>query len=156
MSHSLRVAFASQACLLVYLQLIEWTDLYPWNDIRRGNGQEALDVAIGVCMLGFLAATWRRWWPGMLLATLGYAAWLSLQLTTFWMPYALGASPQWQRIHAAHFSQTTQWLPRWDDHLPPDASHFVLQLLLVVALLATAIATRLVVVGRRSERGPPA
>lgn len=137
-----RGAFAAQAALLIYLQVIEWVDLYPWNDIRGGNSQEALDIALGVFMLLALAATWRRWWPGLLVAVLVYLAWMYLQITTFWVPYVVGAAPRWQQIHAANFSETVQWFPRWDNHLPPDASHFVLQLVLLVALVMTAIALR--------------
>jgi hypothetical protein len=136
-----KTALGSQALLLIYLQAIEWLNLSPWNDVRGGNGQEGLDIALGGFMLLALIATWRRWWPGMLVAALGYGVWLWLQLTTFWVPYVGGASPRWQAIHARHFSQTIQWLPRWDTHLPPDASHFVLQLILAVALFATAAAT---------------
>jgi hypothetical protein len=147
-------AVIAQAVLLVYLEVIEWIDLFPWNDVRRGNGQAILDVALGAFMLLALAATWRRWWPGMAAAVLGYVVWLGLQITTFWIPYAVGASPQWQRIHAANFSQTIQWLPRWDTHLPPDASHFVLQLILVVALGAHVVATWRVLESRRRAQAP--
>lgn len=136
------LAIAAQAALLIYLQVIEWIDLFPWNDVRRGNGQESLDVALGIFMLVGVFVTWRRWWRAMAIAAAGYAVWLGLQVTTFWIPYARGASPRWQRIHAANFSQTIQWLPRWDNHLPPDASHFVLQLLLVATLAAQIAATR--------------
>lgn len=149
-----RGAFGAQGVLLIYLQLIEWVDLYPWNDIRRGNGQEVLDIALGVFMLLSLGATWRHWWPGLLVAAMGYAAWLSLQVATFWIPYVMGATPRWQQIHAANFSATVQWLPRWDAHLPPDASHFVLQLVLVVALVMTALALRAGYREARAGRGP--
>ena len=149
-----RGAFAAQAALLIYLQVIEWVDLYPWNDIRGGNGQEALDIALGLLMLLALAATRRRWWPGLLIAVLVYLTWMALQVTTFWVPYVVGASPRWQRIHAANFSETVQWLPRWDTHLPPDASHFVLQLVLLVALVVTAIALRQGYRDRLTARAP--
>jgi hypothetical protein len=78
----------------------------------------------------------------MIGAVLVYAVWLALQITTFWTAYIGGASANWQHIHAAYFAQTIQWLPRWGTHLPPDASHFVLQLLIVLALLTTTVAAR--------------
>jgi hypothetical protein len=105
-------------------------------------------------MLLALAATRRRWWPGLLIAVLVYLTWMALQITTFWVPYVVGASPRWQRIHAANFSETVQWLPRWDTHLPPDASHFVLQLILLVALVVTGFALRQGYRDRRTTRGP--
>ena len=131
-------AVAAQVVLLAYLQVIEWVEMFPWNDVRRGNGQEVLDVVIGVVMAAFILATWRRWRLGIVLGLLFYVAWLVLQVQTFWVPYIFGASERWARIHARNFSETVQWLPRWENHLPPDASHFVLQILLVVALIAVA------------------
>ena len=136
----IRASVVSQAILLAYLEIIEWVNLYPWNDIRRGNGQEVLDIILGVVMLACIAATARRFRTGMIVASVVYLAWLGLQITTFWIPYMNGASPRWQRIHAANFAQTVQWLPISGTHLPPDASHFVLQLLLVVALATTVVA----------------
>ena len=142
------VSIASQALLLAYLEVIEWVDMFPWNDVRRGNGQEGLDIALGLIMASTIVATYRRWRIGMVGAVLVYAAWLSLQITTFWTAYIGGASPQWQRIHAANFAKTIQWLPRWGTHLPPDASHFVLQVLLVMALITTTAATIRLLRGR--------
>ena len=135
------VSIASQALLLAYLEVIEWVDMFPWNDVRRGNGQEGLDIALGLLMVSTIVSTYRRWRIGMVCAVLVYAAWSWLQIATFWTAYIGGASPQWQRIYAANFAQTVRWLPRWGTHLPPDASHFVLQVLLGIALITTTAAT---------------
>jgi hypothetical protein len=142
------ISIASQALLLVYLEVIEWIDMFPWNDVRRGNGQEGLDIALGLLMASAILATYRRWRIGMVGAVLVYVVWLSLQIGTFWTAYIGGASPQWQRIHAANFAQTIQWLPGWGTHLPPDASHFILQVLLVITLITTTVATIRVLRGR--------
>jgi hypothetical protein len=144
-SHNHRLpnaAITSQLLLLVYLEIVEWVDLFPWNDVRRGNGQEALDIVLGTVMIAALVATSRRWRLGVLFSVVFYATWLGLQVTTFWIPYAFGASERWTKIYAGNFSQTIQWLPRIRNHLPPDANHFVLQLLLIAALVfnsATAL-----------------
>lgn len=137
---AVRVSVLSQIALLVYLQVIEWVDLFPWNDVRNGNGQEVLDIVLGVIMIAAIIATYQKSFAGTALAFVVYAAWLYLQVTTFWIPHIAGASEQWQRVHAAHFAQTIQWLPTWDNHLPPDASHFVLQLILLTAFIATGLA----------------
>ena len=137
-SWQIHLAVASQIFLLTYLQVIEWVEMFPWNDIRRGNGQETLDIAIGIAMTGFIVATSLRWRPGIWVSLLFYAAWLVLQIQTFWLPYIFGASERWAKIHAANFAKTIQWLPREGNHLPPDASHFVLQILLVATLVAVA------------------
>lgn len=148
------VSLGAQTVLLVYLQVIEWVDLFPWNDVRRGNGQEVLDVVLGAVMIAAMAATYRRWRIGMALAVVVYAAWLLLQVTTFWLPYLNGASEAWQRIHARNFAETVQWLPTWENHLPPDACHIVLQLLLVGALISTAMAVEQVVRAESLGDGP--
>lgn len=134
-----RSALAAQLCLLLYLQVIEWIDLFPWNDIRRGNGQEGLDVVLGVLMTAALIVTYLRWRPGILAAAALYAVWLSLQVMTFWKPYVTGASERWARVHAANFAVTIQCLPAIGNHLPPDASHVVLQMLIAFAVAFTAL-----------------
>jgi hypothetical protein len=32
-----------QSALLAYYEAIEWINIFPWNDIRKGNGQARLD-----------------------------------------------------------------------------------------------------------------
>jgi hypothetical protein len=135
-------AFTIQLLLMVYFEIVEWVDLFPWNDVRHGNGLEALDIVLGTVMVTLLVATSRRWRPGILLSVMFYTTWLGLQVTTFWIPYVFGASERWTKIYAGNFSQTVQWLPRIRNHLPPDANHFVMQLLLIAALVfnsATAL-----------------
>ncbi len=132
-----RTSLITQFLLALYLQIIEWVDLFPWNDVRHGNGQEVLDIALAVATAGAIIGTYKRWRPVMYSAIVLYSIWLALQVTTFWIAYATGASERWQRIYEANFGHTVQWLPRYENHLPPDASHFVLQLLLVAALVST-------------------
>ncbi len=136
-----KLAVVSQIALVLYLELIEWVNLFPWNDVRRGNGQAGLDVAIGVLMAGAILATARRLRWAMATASALYGGWLWLQIETWWIGYIRGASPAWKRTYARFFSQTVQALPIVGDHLPPDASHLVLQLLIATAMVATATAT---------------
>jgi hypothetical protein len=138
---AIRASLISQVVLLVYCQVVEWANLFPWNDIQHGNGQAGLDFAIGSVMLGAVVSTVRRWWRiAMAIATVLYAVWLWLQIETWWFGYIAGASPGWKRTYALFFSQTVQVLPRFGDHLPPDACHLVLQLMVLVALGTTMFA----------------
>ncbi len=62
-----RAAMAVLA-LGAYLEAMEWISLYPWNNIRGGNGQETLDYIIaGLCLCwwrGFgTADACLRFWP---------------------------------------------------------------------------------------------
>lgn len=138
---SMKLSLISQIALLIYLQVIEWVNLFPWNDIRRGNGQAGLDIAIGAVMIGAIIATLCRLRVVMTIAAALYSVWLWLQIDTWWVGYFAGASPTWKRTYARFFSQTVQILPRDADHLPPDACHLVLQVLIVVALATTVFAS---------------
>ena len=114
-----RLSLFSQIALLAYLQVIEWVNLFPRNDIRRGNGQAGLDIAIGIVMIAAILATIYRLRIVMAIATTLYAIWLWLQIDGWWISYIRGASPAWKRTYARFFSQTVQVLPLDADHLPP-------------------------------------
>ncbi len=59
----LRWSLLSQGVLFAYYQLIEWVDLFPWNDIRNGNGQVTVDLIVAVVMVVLvLITTSRVWW----------------------------------------------------------------------------------------------
>jgi hypothetical protein len=118
----------------VYLQAVEWIDLHPWNDVRTGNGQEMLDLLLAPLTVAAVAWLWtsRRWAAVVLSAAL--LVWAGLQVTSWWSPYVWGASPDWRAVYDRWFAHTVQWLPNDGVHLPPDANHLVLQVLIVAAL----------------------
>ena len=136
-----------QAALAAYMQLISWVPLGRWNRqaccppalvALRSNALSVVDVMSLVAFVLPVVVFWygdRRGWKwamGIVLA--GYAVWLGLQLVAWWPPYIFGASAHWARVYARAFAVSTNFLPRWSDHLPPDAMHVVLQVLLVGAL----------------------
>ena len=133
--------WAAVAALVAYLPRVEWVDLYPWNDVRHGNGQESLDLVLALVTLALAAGLWvgGRVVPLMALMLLG--AWAWLQAISWWNRYLQGASPGWRRVYAHWFAGTIQALPGDATHLPPDASHLVLQILILVALGASLWAT---------------
>lgn len=135
-----RIAVFNQVMLLAYLEIVEWINLFPWNDIRGGNGQPVLDVVLGLVMIGLISVTVLRWRWGMILAVLLYSFWMVLQIISWWVPYVRGASPGWQAVYARFFAHTTQIFPARGDHLPPDACHTVLQLLLLATIASTLVA----------------
>ncbi len=63
-----------------------------------------------------------------------------LQITTWWIPYIEGASPEWKTTYAKWFASGVQILPATPDHLPPDANHVVLQVLALIAFAFSAVA----------------
>ena len=142
-----RVALLWQVGLAAYMQLVSWVPLGRWNRQpccptglqKLGDatlrGTEVVGIAAFLLLpLAFWLGVRRGWWGLKALALSGYAVWLGLQLWTWWPPYLLGASDHWREVYERAFSQSTPILPRWADHLPPDAMHFVLQALLVGVL----------------------
>jgi hypothetical protein len=123
-----------------YLQIVEWVDLFPWNNVRNGNGQETLDIVLCASMLIIVLLLWRGWRIAAVVATASLLAWAWLQLTTWWLPYFRGASQGWARTYEHWFSETISWMPRDANHLPPDANHLVLHILIVVAMAMCLLA----------------
>lgn len=146
-SAALNVAAHRRAALAVlilgvYLELVESVDLFPWNDVRRGNGQASLDIILGCLFALFTFGLWRVWRGMSLVSAFALLSWLGLQLWTFWVPYLGGASEKWLRIHKRWFADTVQWLPEWPGHPPPDANHILLQMLVTAALIFSVRAAR--------------
>jgi hypothetical protein len=75
----------------------------------------------------------------MWLGVLGYGSWLALQIKTWWIAYAFGASDSWLRVYQRVFSRSTQLLPSFGRHLPPDGLHLVLHLLLAIVVVFTVL-----------------
>ena len=125
------------------MQLVSWFPLGRWNyqpccppglaALRRGVLTAGDVVGIGAFLLP-VALFWLgarlEWRWAMWLAVLATTVWLGLQLSTWWPPYLFGASEHWSQVYARAFAESTPILPRWGNHLPPDAMHFSLQVLL--------------------------
>jgi len=148
-----RTALGWQTALAVYMQLISWVPLGRWNyqpccapgleQLRRGT----LLASDGLTALAFLlpaAFFWlgarRGWRWAMFLSLVPVGVWLGLQIWTWWPPYLFGASERWSGVYARAFAESTPILPRWGNHLPPDAAHFVLQVLLLSTVATGAMA----------------
>jgi len=137
MHNANKAAVASQLIAAGYLQLVEWVDLYPWNDLSKGNQQEMMNVALlaGQALIAFWFVRQRL--ALMCVGWAGYAFWLYLQIVSWWRPYLFGnrvVGPNW------YFARTYKFLPQIDQRPTPDADHVVLQLLLLVVLVTAAIA----------------
>jgi hypothetical protein len=76
------IAVTCQFLAAGYLQLVEWVDLFPWNDLSKGNAQEMMDF--GLLAGQVLVAVWftrKKLWLMSLVWT-GYAAWFYLQIVS--------------------------------------------------------------------------
>jgi hypothetical protein len=148
----LKASLVAQALLAVYFQLIQWLPLGRWNyqpgftplAVLARNGSATsqefvLMIAFALPVLVFAIAFSKGWRWLMWICTLGYAIWLALQIKTWWVAYAFGASDSWVSVYRRVFSQSTQLLPAFGRHLPPDGMHLVLQVLLTAAVVSAAV-----------------
>ena len=77
---------------------------------------------------------WLMW-----ISASGYAVWLALQVKTWWVAYAFGASDSWMAVYRRVFSHSTQLLPSIWPSLPPDGLHLVLHVLLMATVVSAVI-----------------
>jgi hypothetical protein len=147
MRRSTLAAVGIQVLAAGYLQMVEWVDLFPWNDLSKGNAQEKLDIAILACQV--LVAFWylRQRVGLMVVGWLAYAVWLYLQIDSWWRPYLFGGRTVGRNWY---FAKTYKFLPQIDQRPTPDADHAVLQLLLVAVLVSAAIAIWRTAMARRA------
>jgi len=68
----LRSSIFFQILLLVYLEVVEWIDLFPWNNIRQGNDQAALHIALGAVMAILIVLAMLRIRLGLALGVVVY------------------------------------------------------------------------------------
>ena len=159
----LAVSAIAQVVLALYFQAVNWLPMGSWN-YQPGSEPLARQVADGGIAIGdvgyvalfllpatlFLVAMSRSWAWLMWIGLVGYTVWLVLQITGWWIPYALGASDSWAATYHRVFSQSTQLLPTVGRHLAPDGLHIVLSVLLAVVVTTTAAGlVKLAIRGRR-------
>jgi hypothetical protein len=148
----LRASLFAQAILALYFQVIQWLPLGSWNyqpgftplGVQAIHGRAtALDVLLMTAFVAPFVLFWiayRRGWRWLMwIGSLGYTIWLALQVKTWWVAYAFGASDSWMRVYRRVFSHSTQLLPSFGRHLPPDGMHLVLQVLLTAAVVLALV-----------------
>ncbi len=148
----LRISLATQFLLAGYFQIVNWFSLGSWNyqpgfvpmfsSVISGKFLWGDIGILGVFLLPFLLfvlAYWKRWNWLMWVGSIGYTAWLYLQVQTWWVPYLFGASKNWQEIYHRVFAQSMKILPSFGNHLAPDAMHLTIQLLLFVIVISTIV-----------------
>lgn len=148
----LRVSLLSQALLAVYFQLIQWLPLGSWNyqpgftplGVEAIQGRAATsDILLVTAFIAPFALFWlaysRRLRWLMWSCAFGYAIWLALQVKTWWVAYAFGASDSWMGVYRRVFSHSTQLLPSFGRHLPPDGMHLLLHVFLITTVVSAGV-----------------
>jgi hypothetical protein len=155
----------AQAALALYFQAINWLPLGSWNyqpgfeplATQAAHGRlAAADFGYVVLFLVpvtlyLVAAHWRWLWL-MWIGLVGYTVWLVVQVVSWWIPYAFGASDTWMATYQRVFSHSTQLLPSAGRHLAPDGVHIILSLLLAVVVVTTATGLVRLTLSRWSEK----
>jgi len=150
-------AITAQVVLLAYFELCILIPLGRWNDqpghVAFSSGNIILGAAIGGAQLLLLIGTVWRLKPLLWFGLLGDTVWLLLHIYSLWVPYVLGATPQYARMYARVWSRTTKLLPDLGNHLAPVAMHILIDVS-VVAVIVTLVSypRSLQAAGTSSER----
>ena len=154
-------AITAQVVLLAYFELCILVPLGGWNDqpgnnVAFSSGNIILGAAIGGAQLLLLIGTVWRLKPLLWFGLLGDTVWLLLHIYSLWIPYILGASPQYARMYARVWGHTTKLLPNFGNHLAPDAMHIFIDVF-VTAVIVTLVwyLRSLQPAGTSIERRPP-
>ena len=135
-------AITAQVVLLAYFELCILIPLGRWNDqpgmSAFSSGNIIMGAAIGGAQLLLLIGTVWRLKPLLWLGLVGDTVWLFLHIYSLWMPYVLGASPQYAKMYARVWGRTTKLLPNFGNHLAPDAMHIFIDLF-VIAVIVTLV-----------------
>lgn len=138
-----KAALVLQVLLLAYVVAMETLDLFPWNDLAARPPDYELGKVVALSTLPLLACL-GLFAVGLrvlaLVSVVGYAAWLGWELWRWWPKYIFGADPAWENTYGTDFARTLKLLPTSGTHLPPDAQHLALQLLLIAVVATAAIA----------------
>jgi hypothetical protein len=132
----------SQITLFIYFQIVEWVNLFPWNDMSKDKPQRPLDLVFGVIQLILIYCLFKQVWRLVGIGLMLYTIWLFLQIISWWTPYLWRASEKQSWSYKRYFSKTYKFkfLPPIGSHPIPDANHIVLQLLVLIVVIATGFA----------------
>ena len=132
-------AITAQLVLLAYFELCILIPLGRWNDqpgmSAFSSGNIIMGAAIASAQLLLLAGTVRRLKPLLWLGLIGDTVWVVLHIYSLWLPYALGASPQYANMYARVWGRTTKLLPNFGNHLGPDGMHTLTDVFLVAVIM---------------------
>lgn len=141
-----RTTLATQIVLLFYFELCVLIPLGAWNAqpgmAAFSSGNIVMGGAIGVAQGLLLAGTIWRLRALLWLGLVGDSIWLLLHIQSLWLPYIVGASPQYQRMYERVFSRTTKLLPNFGNHLAPDAMHVFIDVFVLAVIITLCLYIR--------------
>ena len=155
----LRVSLIAQAILALYFQTVQWFPLGRWNYQPASSSSSPfsnlplivlffegrLTIQLVVLVVGavipflifwFAYLRHLRWL--MWLQVASYSIWIAIEMS-WWVLYAVGRSDSQVEAYEKVFAPSTQLLPSFGRHFPPDGAHIVLHVLLVVVVLSSVM-----------------
>lgn len=134
------VAILSKILLLTYYQIVEWVDLFPWNNLSTAHNQRSVSLALGSLQLVFLYGFMSQieWLMGTGLGA--YLLWMVFQVANWWVPYFRGASERHMQLYSEIFGKTYKFLPAIGNHPVPDTNHIILHFLLLTVIISASLA----------------
>ena len=137
-----QLAMLMPLIFLTYQILIDWVNLFPWNDVTTKTPKtRLLELLLNYSPLVLIAYGFHRATPtSQLYALIGSIAYLLGHLNAWWRPYFFGASVNEQAEYSQYFSRTYKFLPPIKDHPIPDGEHVVLGLICLLMVISSVLA----------------
>ena len=127
--------------LALYLILIDWVNLAPWNNVEDLPVRQKLLLSLtNYTPLLFIAfACSQQSQILIILALVVGVIDLLMHIMYWWLPYFRGASEFQKQEHAKLFGGTTSFLPSIGDHPIPNAEHVVVGILMFSMVISTVM-----------------
>ncbi len=127
--------------LVVYLLLIDFYDLHPFNDVKNHTKEnrkwEIFNylLPLAASILSFIDKKPIVTSIAFLIAVL----FLVGHILSWWIPYFFGCSEERKKHMKEHFSQTIKVLPPIKDHPIPDLEHLPVTILIISWFIAALL-----------------
>ncbi|TYR81579.1 hypothetical protein FZC66_06995 [Priestia megaterium] len=125
----------------VYLVIINWCNLYPFNDIEmKTRTHRQSEFLYQYTPLLFIICCFSI--HSHLTAQIGFIVTVILFIFHFfcwWFPYLIGAHRLTKREYEQFYRRTSKILPPISDHLIPDNQHLIMTLFLLTMMISESI-----------------
>ena len=132
-------AVTTPLALAVYLFIIDWIDLFPWNNVRAVPIRQKLLLSLTNYPLLFFIA-----WAFLLgIHILMVSAFIIISIfygvfyiLSWWIPYFFGLSEKQQRAYERQFADTVTILPRIGKHPVPNVERMIAGVLILLMFVS--------------------
>ncbi|WP_216828648.1 hypothetical protein [Alkalihalobacterium elongatum] len=131
----------SPLVFLLYQVIIDFVDLFPFNDIKARDkrlrkfeilGNYPPLIIIALCF--YYNTSWSVWVGFGLTSII-----LIMHVFAWWFPYFTGYPKTVRKDYEQYFMRTYKFLPKIKNHIVPDAEHVGVGVLLLVTFIVQAM-----------------